>query len=295
VLVITQSLLCCRRHHGLTPAFRRPSAQSLIWKDVSLSGNTGAWLCRADRTNLRGSWPRNWRAGISPTTGNPIYNAAHRSDGCGVRTTRFLLDPIHWAGGPGRVMADYDLVIASPALSGAGQRSNSRHRRWSLPLVRSATIGRPGWSVSTRMATIPASRSSIRSGQATILSKTDRYAILRQVKHELGARGRGTTISMRPPTARSIFPLTTCTPLPDEVSGPIGNLDALFAAWNGRPIYVAQVRGCQAVGSCPRWPLPPRRSHRPGAEKSTAVSGSTTKTLRDFRRPPRLKAKSPGE
>jgi hypothetical protein len=52
----------------------------------------------------------NWRAGISPTTGNPLYTrpiilTLRRED------HSFLLDPIMPR--PGRVMADYDMVIAS--------------------------------------------------------------------------------------------------------------------------------------------------------------------------------------
>src|SRR5882757_884501 len=85
------------------------SAQSLIWKDVALSGNTSHGF--AEQINeLEGFLAENWRAGISPTTGNPLYMrpvilTLRRED------HSFLLDPIMPR--PGRVMADYDLVIAS--------------------------------------------------------------------------------------------------------------------------------------------------------------------------------------
>jgi SAM-dependent methyltransferase len=67
--------------------------------------------------------------------------------------------------------------------------------------------------------------------------KTDRYAILRQVKHELGAAARHYNFNASS-DARSIFRYHMHT-LPDEVSGPIGT-STLFAAWNAA-IYVAQI------------------------------------------------------
>ncbi|HEY3892312.1 MAG TPA: hypothetical protein VGM00_10170, partial [Bradyrhizobium sp.] len=85
------------------------SAQSLLWKDVALSGNTAHGFAE-QIGDLEGFLAENWRAGISPTTGNPVYTrpiilTLRRED------HSFLLDPIMPR--PGRVMADYDLVIAS--------------------------------------------------------------------------------------------------------------------------------------------------------------------------------------
>ena len=85
------------------------SAQGLIWKDVTLTGNTAHGFAE-QIGELEGFLAENWRAGISPTTGNPVYQrpvilTLRRED------HSFLLDPIMPR--PGRVMADYDLVIAS--------------------------------------------------------------------------------------------------------------------------------------------------------------------------------------
>src|SRR5437764_6366048 len=85
------------------------SAQGLIWKDVSLTGNTAHGFAE-QIGQLDGFLPENLRAGISPTSGNPVYTrpiilTLRRED------HSFLLDPIMPR--PGRVMADYDLVIAS--------------------------------------------------------------------------------------------------------------------------------------------------------------------------------------
>ncbi len=95
-----------RRGRAADPA---TSAQGLIWKDVALAGNTAHGFPK-QIGQLEGFLAENWRAGISPTTGNPLYTrpivlTLRRED------HSFLLDPIMPR--PGRVMADYDLVIAS--------------------------------------------------------------------------------------------------------------------------------------------------------------------------------------
>ena len=106
VLVITN--LYYAEAPWLTPR-SATSAQGLIWKDVALSGNTAHGFAE-QIGELEGFLAENWRAGISPTTGNPVYTrpiilTLRRED------HSFLLDPIMPR--PGRVMADYDLVIAS--------------------------------------------------------------------------------------------------------------------------------------------------------------------------------------
>src|SRR5271170_1176160 len=84
------------------------AAQTLIWKDVALSGNTSHGFAE-QIANLERFLAENWRAGIK-TSGNPVYLrpiilTLRRED------HTFLLDPI--LPRPGRVTADYDLVIAS--------------------------------------------------------------------------------------------------------------------------------------------------------------------------------------
>ena len=106
VLVITN--LYYAEAPWLTPR-SATAAQGLIWKDVALSGNTAHGFAE-QIGELEGFLAENWRAGISPTTGNPVYTrpiilTLRRED------HSFLLDPIMPR--PGRVMADYDLVIAS--------------------------------------------------------------------------------------------------------------------------------------------------------------------------------------
>jgi SAM-dependent methyltransferase len=214
----------------LTP--RSPiAAQSMIWKDVALSGNTSHGF--AEQINeLEGFLAENWRAGISPTTGNPVYTrpivlTLRRED------HSFLLDPI--TPRPGRVMADYDLVIASqPYRARAGVEFKAS--KVIAPLVRSL---RPGG----RLIGIHSHGNDpgieiidgVWPGDNPFT--TDRHAILRQVKHELGVAARHYNFNASS-DARSIFRYHMHT-LPDEVSGPIGT-STLFAAWNAA-IYVAQI------------------------------------------------------
>src|SRR2546430_11349438 len=106
VLVVTN--LYYAEAPWLTPR-SAATAQGLIWKDVALSGNTAHGFAEQIGA-LEGFLAENWRAGISKTTGNPVYTrpiilTLRRED------HSFLLDPIMPR--PGRAMADYDLVIAS--------------------------------------------------------------------------------------------------------------------------------------------------------------------------------------
>jgi SAM-dependent methyltransferase len=214
----------------LTP--RSPiSAQSLIWKDVALSGNTSHGFAE-QIGELEGFLAENWRAGISPKTGNPVYTrpvilTLRRED------HSFLLDPIMPR--PGRVMADYDLVIASQPYR-ARASLEFKASKVLAPLARAL---RPGG----RLVGIhshghdPAIEiiDGVWPGDNPFTS--DRHAILRQVKHELGSSARHYNFNASS-DARSIFRYHMHT-LPDEVSGPIGT-STLFAAWNAA-IYVAQI------------------------------------------------------
>jgi hypothetical protein len=207
------------------------SAQGLIWKDVALSGNTAHGFAEQIR-ELEGFLAENWRAGISPVTGNPVYTrpivlTLRRED------HSFLLDPI--TPRPGRVMADYDMVIASQPYR-ARASIEFKASKVVTPLVRALRPGGrligihshgqdPGIEIIDQ----------VWPGEDPF--KTDRYAILRQVKHELGAAARNFNFNASS-DARAIFRYNMHT-LPDEVSGPIGT-STLFAAWNAA-IYVAQI------------------------------------------------------
>src|SRR6266513_3193084 len=228
VLVVTN--LYYAEAPWLTPR-SASAAQGLIWKDVALSGNTAHGFAE-QIGELEGFLAENWRAGISPKTGNPVYTrpivlTLRRED------HSFLLDPIMPR--PGRVMADYDLVIASQPYR-ARASIEFKATKIVSPLVRSL---RPGG----RLIGI---HSHGKDPAIEIIDgvwpgddpfKTDRYAILRQVKHELGAAARHYTFNASS-DARSIFRYHMHT-LPAEVTCPIGT-STMFAAWNAA-IYVAQI------------------------------------------------------
>ncbi len=216
------------------------AAQSLIWKDVALSGNTSHGFAE-QIAGLEGFLAENWRAGVK-SSGNPVYLrpiilTLRRED------HTFLLDPI--LPRPGRVTADYDLVIASQPYR-AKASLEFKASKVVAPLVQSL---RPGG----RLVGIhshggdPGLEIINEIWPGENLFASDRHAILRQVKHELGAAARHYNFNASS-DARSIFRYHMHT-LPDEVSGPIGT-STLFAAWNAA-IYVAQVED-QRLGAVVR-------------------------------------------
>jgi SAM-dependent methyltransferase len=203
----------------------------LIWKDVALTGNTAHGFAE-QIGDLEGFLAENWRAGISAKTGNPVYQrpvilTLRRED------HSFLLDPIMPR--PGRVMADYDLVIASQPYR-ARASVEFKASKVLAPLARALRpggrlVGIHSYGHDPGIEIID----GVWPGDNPFTS--DRHAILRQVKHELGAASRHYNFNASS-DARSIFRYHMHT-LPDEVSGPIGT-STLFAAWNAA-IYVAQI------------------------------------------------------
>jgi hypothetical protein len=207
------------------------AAQGLIWKDVALAGNTAHGFAE-QIGDVEGFLAENWRAGISKASGNPVYVrpiilTLHRED------HTFLLDPI--LPRPGRVAADYDLVIASQPYR-ARASVEFKASKVVAPLVQAL---RPGG----RLIGIHSHGDDpgleiidgVWPGENPFT--TDRHAILRQVKRELGGATRHYNFNATS-DAHSIFRYHMHT-LPDEVSGPIGT-STLFAAWNAA-IYVAQI------------------------------------------------------
>ena len=85
------------------------AASSLVWHELPLAGNS-AHRFEEQIIGLEGFLAENWKARVSPTTGNPVYErpvvlVLYRED------HKFLLDPI--IPRPGGTTAAYDLVIAS--------------------------------------------------------------------------------------------------------------------------------------------------------------------------------------
>jgi hypothetical protein len=207
------------------------AASSLVWHELPLIGNS-AHRFEEQIIDLEGFLAANWKAGVSPRTGNPIYErpvvlVIYRDD------HRFLLDPI--IPKPGGTQANYDLVIASQPY----------RARASLEFKASRVIGPLARALGPGGRLI-ALHSHGHDPGMEIIQKVwpddnpfihDRHQILKAVKHELGAAGRDLNFNAYADN-RSLFKYVMHT-LPTEISESIGT-STLFAAWNAA-IYVAQV------------------------------------------------------
>jgi hypothetical protein len=207
------------------------AASSLVWHEVGLVGTT-AHKFEQQIIDLEPFLAENWKAGVSPKTGNPIYErpvvlVIYRAD------HRFLLDPI--LPRPGGTMADYDLVIASQPYR-ARASLEFKTKRVIAPLARAlgpggrliaihSHGGDPGLEIVQRLW--PGDNPFIH----------DRHQIMKAAKHELGPAGRELNFNVNA-DGRALFRYDMHT-LPSEVSESIGT-STLFAAWNAA-IYVAQV------------------------------------------------------
>jgi hypothetical protein len=207
------------------------AASSLVWHELPLTGTT-AHRFESQITDLEPFLAENWKAGVSPKTGNPVYErpvvlVIYRED------HKFLLDPI--LPRPGGTMASYDLVIASQPYR-ARASLEFKAKRVISPLARA--LGPGG-----RLIAIHSHGND--PGQE-IIQKVwpgdnpfthDRHQIMKAVKQELGPSGRELNFNAYADN-RSLFRYDMHT-LPSEVSESIGT-STLFAAWNAA-IYVSQV------------------------------------------------------
>ena len=207
------------------------AATSLVWHEMPLSGNT-AYRFQEQITDLEPFLAENWKARLSPKTGNPIYErpivlVIYRED------HKFLLDPI--IPRPGGTVANYDLVIASQPYR-ARASLDFKAKRVIAPLARALGPG----------GRLIAIHSHGHDPGMEIIHKiwpddnpftTDRHQILKAVKQELGPAGRDLNFNAYADN-RSLFRYDMHT-LPSEISESIGT-STLFAAWNAA-IYVAQI------------------------------------------------------
>jgi len=207
------------------------SATSLVWHELSLTGDT-AHEFEAQISDLQPFLAEHWGARISPSTGNPVYEkpvvlVIYRDD------HKFLLDQVRPR--RGFTNAEYDLVIASQPYR-ARAPIEFKAKRVVAPLARSLAPGGrliaihsyghdPGLEVIQK----------VWPGENPFT--TDRHALLRATKAELGSAGRELNFGAYA-DARSLFRYDMHT-LPSEISETIGT-STLFAAWNAA-VYVAQV------------------------------------------------------
>jgi hypothetical protein len=207
------------------------AAASMVWHEAPLTGNS-AHRFEQQITELVPFLSRNWKAGVSAKTGNPVYErpvvlVVYRED------HKFLLDPI--IPRPGGTVADYDLVIASQPYR-ARAPLEFKAARVIAPLARALGSG----------GRLIAIHSHGRDPGMEIIQKVwpgdhpfihDRHQILKAVKQELGPAARDLNFNAYADN-RSLFRHDMHT-LPSEISESIGT-STLFAAWNAA-VYVAQV------------------------------------------------------
>jgi hypothetical protein len=207
------------------------AATSMVWHELSLQGKTSHEF-EEQITALQPFLSEHWRAKMSKTTGNPIYEkpvvlVIYRDD------YKFLLDQVRPRRGATR--ADYDLVIASQPYR-ARASVEFKARKVIAPLARALGPG----------GRLIAIHSHGRDPGLEIIQQvwpgedpftTDRHQMLRATKLELGSAGRDLNFNAYS-DARSLFRYDMHT-LPSEISDTIGT-STLFAAWNAA-IYVAQI------------------------------------------------------
>ena len=211
---------------------RSPAAAArLVWHEAPLAGSTSHSF-EQQITALEPFLAENWRAGVSAKTGNPIYErpvvlVLYRED------HRFLLDPIIPRLGAARM--DFDLVIASQPYR-ARASVEFKAKRVIAPLARA--LGPGGRLIGIHSCgNDPGMEIIHKIWPEDNPFTTDRHALLKAVKAELGPAARELNFNAYS-DARSLFRYEMHT-LPAEVEGSIGTSTA-FAAWNAA-IYVAQV------------------------------------------------------
>ncbi len=215
VLVVTN--LYYAEAPWLTPRSVTSGTQGLILERRHADpGSTAHGFAEQDR-RTRGL-PRlaeNWRSGISPTTEQSGVPASGHPQAAARGS--FLPARPDQPPRPGRVMADYDLVIASQPYR-ARASVEFKASKVVTPLVKSLRPGGRLIGIHSH-GNDPGIEIIDQVWPGDDPFKTDRYAILRQVKHELSAAARHYNFNASS-DARSIFRYPMHT-LPDEVSGPI--------------------------------------------------------------------------
>ena len=207
------------------------AATSMVWHEVALEGNT-AHAFEQQITGLESFLGENWKARVSPKSGNPVYErpvvlVLYRAD------HKFLLDQI--IPKPGGTVADYDLVIASQPYR-ARASLEFKAKRVLAPLARA--LGSGGRMIAVHSHGHDPGMEIIHKVWPNDHPFThSRHDLLKAVKQELGPAGRDLNFNAYS-DQRSLFRYEMHT-LPTEISSSIGT-STLLAAWNAA-IYVAQI------------------------------------------------------
>ncbi|HTS52573.1 MAG TPA: hypothetical protein VMH26_04805 [Burkholderiales bacterium] len=228
VLVMTN--LYYREAPWLSPG-SVPAATSLVWHELALDGTT-AHQFEEQITALAPFLAENWRAHVSSTSGNPVYErpavlVIYRED------HRFLLDPI--VPRRGGAAADYDLVIASQPYR-ARSPIEFKVSRVIAPLAKSLGPGGRLLAIHSH-GNDPGLEilQGVWPGENPF--RHDRHQMLKAIKEMLAGAARNLNFNAYS-DARSLFRYHMHA-LPSEISDSIGG-STLFAAWNAAA-YVGQI------------------------------------------------------
>jgi hypothetical protein len=210
-------------------------AATLVWHEVALRGNTAAQFDE-QIADLQPFLSEAWRAGVSPSSGNPVYErpavlVLYRED------CRFLLDSV--IPRRGAIRADYDLVIASQPYR-ARAPTAFKAKRVIAPLARALAPGGRLLGIHS-FGNDPALEIIQRIWPGEDPFQTSRHDLLSAAKAELGKASR-TFNFIAGSDAKAIFRYDMHT-LPGEIeSGSASSIgtSTLFAAWNDAA-YVAQI------------------------------------------------------
>ena len=186
------------------------AASSMVWHEVALTGSS-AHEFEQQITDLVPFLDENWKAGVSPKTGNPVYErpvvlVIYRED------HKFLLDPI--IPKPGGAVANYDLVIASQPYR-ARASLEFKAKRVIAPLARA--LGPGGRLIAIHSHGDDPGLEIVQKvwpGDNPFLH--DRHQIMKAVKHELGPAGRDLNFNTYADN-RSLFRYDMHT-LPSEIT-----------------------------------------------------------------------------
>ena len=207
------------------------AATSMVWHEAALTGTTSHDFSEQIAA-LEPFLVKNWQAGLSPKTGNPVYEhptalVIYRDD------YRFLLSDVIPRRGEGK--ADYDMVIASQPYR-LRAPLEFKAQKVVAPLVRA--LGKGGrllWIHSHGADPGLEIIQKVWPGENPYTQT--RHDVLRATKAELGREARRYNFNAYA-DARAVFRYDMHT-LPNEISSSIGT-STLFAAWNAA-IYVAQI------------------------------------------------------
>ena len=208
-----------------------PAATSMVWHEAALTGTTSHDFSEQIAA-LEPFLATHWQAGLSPKTGNPVYEhptvlVLYRED------YRFLLDEVIPRRGAGH--ADYDMVIASQPYR-LRAPLEFKAQKVVAPLVRA--LGKGGRLLGIHSHGQDPGIEIIRKvwpGENPFIHT--RHDVMRAAKADLGREARRYNFNTYA-DARAIFRYDMHT-LPSEISSSIGT-STLFAAWNAA-IYVAQI------------------------------------------------------